>query len=64
MQTGNLVNKPLITINEARKLLEGASARFTDAQVEALIMQLDFIATLVVKDHRLTNYKKEISQDE
>jgi hypothetical protein len=64
MQTGNLVNKPLITINEARKLLEGASASLTDAQVEALIVQLDFIATLVVKDHRLTNEKKEIDNND
>ncbi len=50
----------LISVKEARKLLGVKAEGLTDSQVESLIVQLDFIATLAVKDYRrsITNVKE------
>ena len=42
----------LISVKEARKLLGVGAERLTDSQVESLIVQLDFMATLAVRDYR------------
>jgi hypothetical protein len=43
----------IISIKEARKLLDGKSrGQLTDAQIVELINQLDFIATLSIKDYK------------
>jgi hypothetical protein len=42
--------KPLISVKEARKLLSANTSRMlNDSEVEELINQLDFIATLAVR---------------
>jgi len=40
----------IITIKEARKLLEGEAKKLSDAQVEELINELDFIATIAIRN--------------
>jgi len=40
----------IITIKEARKLLEGEAKQLSDAKVEELINELDFIATIAIRN--------------
>ena len=52
-----LPSSQIISIKEARKLLgKKMSDRLTDAQVEEMITQLDFLAELFIK----SNKKKEV----
>ena len=49
----NSADSLIITVKEARKLLgKKASAKFTDAQVEGIINQLDFVATRAIRHHK------------
>jgi hypothetical protein len=49
-----------ITVKEARKLLgRKASSLLTDSQIEELINQLDFMATLAIRDYEKTLMHKE-----
>ena len=42
----------IITTKEARKLLEGKARELSDAQVEELIDQFDFIATMAINKYQ------------
>lgn len=42
----------IITTKEARKLLEGKARELSDAQVEELINQFDFIATMAINKYQ------------
>jgi hypothetical protein len=51
--------EPIISTNEARKLIgKYASARLTDDQVEDIINQLDFMATLAIRDYKMRKVSK------
>lgn len=45
-------NDQIITTKEARKLLEGEARKMSDAQVEELVNQLDFIATMAINKYQ------------
>lgn len=49
----------IITIKEARKLLEGKARKLSDDQVEELINQLDFIATLAINQYKAEHAKEK-----
>lgn len=42
----------LITVEEARKLLEGVAKDLTDEQVEQIITDLEFIACLAIGSYK------------
>jgi hypothetical protein len=49
----------IISTKEARRLLGSKADALSDAQVEDIITQLDFIATQAIKDYRRSQTKEE-----
>lgn len=53
------LNPQVITTKEARKLLtRETSEELSNVEVEDIINQLDFLATLFVTDYKQNNYKE------
>lgn len=49
----------IISTKEARKLLGRKANSMSDAEVEDIITQLDFIATLAIKDYKRNQAKEK-----
>lgn len=49
----------IISIKEARRLLGNKADSMSDIEVEDIISQLDFIATMAVKDYKLSQIKEK-----
>ena len=54
----------IISTKEARKLLGRKADGMSDTAIEDIITQLDFIATLAIKDYKRSRIKQEKNNED